>query len=269
MIESSVFEEVIQIRMSREIGGRALYWVAAYLVDGLLIDTGCSYTSKELLSFLAGKDVRLAVNTHFHEDHVGGNRDIINALGIPVYAHPDSVPLIGKRQELFPYQEMVWGHPAPSVVEPVPEIIRTEHCSFTVMETPGHSAGHIALAEPARGWFFTGDIFSREKPKFIRPEENIGQTIASMRRIMEVPAGRHVLFTSVGKIVENGRAALGASVDYLTGLAGSAKRLKGEGMGPEDIMKELFGGEHDFARLTDGQYTTLNLVRSLLEAGGA
>ncbi len=86
---------------------------------------------------------------------------------------------------------------------------------------------------------------------------------------MEVPAGRHVLFTSVGKIVENGRAALGASVDYLTGLAGSAKRLKGEGMGPEDIMKELFGGEHDFARLTDGQYKTLNLVRSLLEAGGA
>ncbi len=265
MIETRVFEGVTQIKMSREIDGRALYWVAAYLVDGLLVDTGCSYTSEELVSFLKGKDVRLCVNTHFHEDHIGGNRDIINVLGVPIYAHPESVPLIGKRPELYPYQETVWGYPAPSAVAPVPEIIRTEHCSFTVMETPGHSAGHIALAEPSRGWFFTGDIFSREKPKFIRPEENVGQLIASMRRLMEVPAGRRVLFTSVGKIVEEGSAVLGASIEYLTGLAVSAKRLKGDGMGPEEIMKSLFGGEHDFARLTDGQYTTLNLVRSLLE----
>jgi len=269
MIETTVFEEITQIRMSREIDGRALYWVAAYLVDGLLIDTGCSYTSKELLSFLAGKNVRLAVNTHFHEDHVGGNRDIIDALGIPIYAHLESIPLIGKRPDLFPYQETVWGYPAPSVVAPVTEIIRTEHCSFMVMETPGHSAGHIALVEPDRGWFFTGDIFSREKPKFIRPEENIGRLIGSMKRIMEVPCGRHVLFTSVGKIVVDGRAALGSCSDYLAGLAADARRLNGEGRPPEEIMKSLFGEEHDFARLTNGQYTTLNLVRSLLEVNEA
>ena len=44
MIETASFEEVTQIRMSREIGGKPVYWVAAYLVDGLIIDTGCSYT---------------------------------------------------------------------------------------------------------------------------------------------------------------------------------------------------------------------------------
>lgn len=49
MIEIGAFEEITQIRMSREIGGKPVYWVAAYLVDGLLIDTGCSYTARELV----------------------------------------------------------------------------------------------------------------------------------------------------------------------------------------------------------------------------
>jgi hypothetical protein len=43
VIEIQAFEEITQIRMSREIGGNPVYWVASYLVDGLLMDTGCSY----------------------------------------------------------------------------------------------------------------------------------------------------------------------------------------------------------------------------------
>jgi len=49
MIETTVFEGITQIRMSREIGGNPVYWVAAYLVDGLLVDTGCSYTAENLV----------------------------------------------------------------------------------------------------------------------------------------------------------------------------------------------------------------------------
>jgi glyoxylase-like metal-dependent hydrolase (beta-lactamase superfamily II) len=238
--------------------------VAAYLVDGLLIDTGCSYTSKELLAFLAGMNVTRAVNTHFHEDHVGGNRDIIDGLGIEIYAHPDSVPLIAKRPELYPYQEMVWGYPEPSHVKAVPRVVRTDNYSFAVMETPGHSVGHIALAELTRGWFFTGDLFARENPKFIRPEENIGAIMASMRMILDAAGERFVMFTSVGKIVEDGRAALTASLEYLSGLAGTVNKLKGEGLAAEEIVTRVFGGEHNFAQLTNGQYSSLNLVRSLM-----
>jgi glyoxylase-like metal-dependent hydrolase (beta-lactamase superfamily II) len=265
MLETITFEQVTQIKMSREVDGKPIYWVAAYLVDGLLIDTGCSYTSRELLAFLEGMNVTRAVNTHFHEDHVGGNGDIIDGLGIEIYAHPDSVPLIAKRPELYPYQEMVWGYPEPSIVKAVPDVVRTDNYSFTVMETPGHSVGHIALAELLKGWFFTGDLFSRENPKFIRPEENIGMIMSSMRAILEVAGDRCVLFTSVGKIVEDGRAALTASLEYLSGLAGTAKKLQGEGLAAEEIVTKIFGGEHNFAKLSNGQYTSLNLVRSLLE----
>ncbi len=265
MLETITFEHVTQIKMSREVDGKPIYWVAAYLVDGLLIDTGCSYTSRELLSFLKGMNVTLVVNTHFHEDHVGGNRDIIDGFGIEIYAHPDSIPLIAKRPELYPYQEMVWGYPEPSIVKAVPDVVRTDHYAFTVIETPGHSVGHITLAELSKGWFFIGDLFSRENPKFIRPEENIGMIMASMRAILEMAGDRCVLFTSVGKIVEDGGAALKATLEYLSVLAGTAKKMKGEGLAAEEIMIKMFGGEHNFAQLSNGQYTTLNLVRSLME----
>lgn len=265
MIESTTFEEVTQIRMSREIGGRPVYWVAAYLVDGLLIDTGCSYTAAELADFLASRTVCRIVNTHFHEDHVGGNRLLKEKLGVEIYAPAASVPRIGRAATLFPYQEMVWGYPAPVDALPLGKTIRSEHLSFDVIDTPGHSEGHAAFVERSRGWCFSGDLFAREQMKFIRPEEDMAETVASMKRLIELPSERLILFTSLGRIVEEGRQALGACIRCIEDLAGRAKALQEDGRGIPEIVRELFGGEHAFAELTNGQYRTENLVRSVLK----
>ncbi len=268
MIEVEQFEDVTQIRMSREIDGIPLYWVAAYFVDGLLVDTGCSYTDEELASFLEDRDVRFVVNSHFHEDHVGCNHILQERFNLDIFAHPDSIPPIGRKMELFPYQETVWGYPVPTKVRPLPEYIRTERYRFDVMETPGHSAGQVALVEMNEGWCFSADIFAREKMKFIRPEEDMELTIQSMKRLIGLDTKRLVLFTSVGKIVEEGREALGRTIDYLEDLAEKVHLLREEGRSVEQITTELFGGEHPFAELTNGQYTTENLVRSLLKMKG-
>jgi glyoxylase-like metal-dependent hydrolase (beta-lactamase superfamily II) len=264
MIETSCFEEVTQIRMSREINGKPLYWAAAYLVDGLLIDTGCSYTAGELLAFLDGRPVRQVVNTHFHEDHVGGNHLLKTRLGTAIYAPEDSIPFIGQKVKLFPYQEMVWGYPTPTKVEPLPAVIRTDRHVFDVIDTPGHSAGHAALVEKSRGWCFSGDIFSRERIKFIRPEEEMGETVASLRKLIALATDRLILFTSVGRIVEEGRQAVASCIAHIEGLSLSAKALQKEGRSIPEILERLFGGEHGFAQLTNGQYTTENLIRSVL-----
>jgi glyoxylase-like metal-dependent hydrolase (beta-lactamase superfamily II) len=267
MIETASFEEVTQIRMSREIGGKPVYWVSAYLVDGLLIDTGCSYTAAELAAFLDSRPVRRIVNTHFHEDHIGGNRALREKFGVEIFAPADSVPLIAREVKLFPYQETVWGYPAPSETRPLPAFIRTERYGFDVIDTPGHSAGHAAFVEKSRGWCFSGDIFAREKMKFIRPEEDMGETVASMQRLIDLPTDRLILFTSVGRIVESGRQALRECIQYIEVLSSRAKALEKNGCGVPEIIRELFGGEHDFADLSNGQYTTENLVRSVLKMG--
>jgi len=265
MIETQEFEGVTQIRMSREMNGKPVYWVAAYLVDGMLVDTGCSYTSSELTAFLQQRNLRFAVNTHYHEDHIGGNHDIMNKYGVDIYAHHGSIVLIGKRLDLYPYQEIAWGYPVPTTVKPIPAIIKTELHEFAVIDTPGHCTGHICLAELAKGWCFTGDIFARETPKFIRPEENIGEIIQSMKKIMDLPTERLVLFTAVGKIIEDGRKALKTCLDYFTELAQKTREMEKAGSTVDEIVASIFGGENAFAALTNGQFSTYNLVNSLLK----
>lgn len=265
MIEIKNYDEVVQIRLCREIDGKPVFWVAAFFVDGLLIDTGCSYTVFELLFFLEKNSPQLAVNTHFHEDHIGANRAIQERFGINIYAHPESQALINQPAKLFPYQEIAWGYPQQSEVLSIPDTIRTDKYFFEILETPGHSAGHIVLIERSQCWCFCGDIFASERVKTIRPEEDMALTVSSLKKIVNLDMERLILFSSSGGVVENGREALLNYIGYLEGLANKSRELEKIGMSAADIVKIIFGGEHVRAVSTSGQYTTENLIRSVLK----
>ena len=266
MIEVNRFEEVTQIKMSREVGGTPLYWVAAYLVDGLLIDTGCKYTAEELVAFLEGQRLRLAVNTHYHEDHIGANYLLQQKFGIRILAPRESVPLINQVPRLYPYQEMVWGYPEPTGVDCLPPKIETERFHFDVVDTPGHCKGHVALVEPGKGWCFSGDLFIAPRPKVVRPEEDIGEIIRSMEKLAALPAERLILFTAMGDIVPDGRNALQECVAHFRDLSKKAKQLEKEGLSAAAIRDKIFGRESSLAAPTDGQFSSENLVRSALRA---
>jgi hypothetical protein len=46
MLKTTHFSRVTQFLMSTVLDGQPLYWVAAYFVDGLLIDTACANTAE-------------------------------------------------------------------------------------------------------------------------------------------------------------------------------------------------------------------------------
>jgi glyoxylase-like metal-dependent hydrolase (beta-lactamase superfamily II) len=264
MIEITEFEEVTCIKMSLEADGKPVYWVAAYLVDGLLIDTGCAHTAGELVATLDGRELDLVVNTHFHEDHVGADRAIIDKFGVPVFAHRDSVPRIGRVAELNPYQEFVWGFPEPAQVSTLGDEVDTDRFHFEVIEAPGHSIGHVALFERDKGWCFSGDIFITERPKVIRADEDAVGLMESMRMLAALPSERLVLFTSMGKVIEDGRAALLSCADYFQGLLDQARGLQAEGLTPVQIRERIFGEGSSLAGFTGGHFSSDNLVESLL-----
>ena len=266
MIESNYFEEVMQIKMGRDIEGQVFYWVAAYLVDGLLIDTGCRYTAEELGEFLEGKNLKLAVNTHYHEDHIGANNMLKERFGIPVFASAGSAPLINQVPKLYPYQQMVWGYPEPGEVDCLPRRIETEHFHFDVIDTPGHGEGHIALVESEKGWCFCGDLFVSPNPMVVRPEEDITEIVRSMKKLIDLGTDRLVLITSVGSILQDGRGALQACMDYLRDLSRKAKELDARGLVASAIRERLFGEESYLAGPTDGQFSSENLIRAVLGA---
>ncbi len=266
MIEVNHFEEVTQIKLSQTMDGRPLYWAAVYLVDGLLIDTGPRHTAEELVEFLEGKNVRFAVNTHHHEDHIGANYLLQKRFGIKIFAHPEAVPLINQVPKLLKYQEVVWGYPEPTQVFPLSERIETEHYRFQVIETPGHSIGHVALLEPEKGWCFTGDLFVTEKPKAFRPHEDVIETIQSMKKLAELPTKRLILFTALGRIVSDGRKALQTCIGYLEDLSRKAENLAQRGLSVTAIREKLIGEDTSLATLTEGDFSADNLIKSILRS---
>ncbi len=266
MIEVDQLGEVTRIKMGREYQGRVLYWTAAYLVDGLLIDTGCPHTAEELAKFLADPHLNSAVNTHHHEDHVGANHLLQQRFKVAITASRESAPLIGESLELRPYQEMVWGHPVPTKVGILPRQVETESHRFEVIETPGHCTGHVAFVEMTRGWCFTGDLFISREPKAMRPEEDIYEIARSMKKLVDLQTERLILFTGLGNVVENGREALRSCIDYIHDLSERARTLERQGLSTGAIVNQLFGRESVLAGLTEGHISSGNVVRALLRA---
>ena len=210
--------------------------------------------------------VKLIVNTHYHEDHIGANHLFKQKFGIEIFAHSESVLLINQVPTLYPYQEMVWGYPKPTEVKGLSDKLRTDHFLFEVVETPGHCKGHIALVEPEKGWCFSGDLFVSESPPVVRPEENIAEIIRSMKKLIHLKTDRLVLFTSIGSVIQDGRRSLQSCVEYLQDLSQRAKHLKKKGLSIEGIRDKLFDGESHLAGFTDGQFSSENLVRAVLRS---
>jgi len=272
MIEVSSFEDVACIKMSQTMGGKPLYWVACYLVDGLLVDTGTVHVSEELMGVLGDKKVQKVVNTHYHEDHVGSNVAIQKKFGVDIFAHPKAVPKISEPAKLFPYQEMVWGYPVPSKTKKIGERIDTENYQFEVVYTPGHCDDHICLFEPKNAWLFSGDLYASEKPNVARPEERQWEIIASLKKVRALKP--RIMFPASGNVVTDASAALDRTIVYLESLGERVLRLREEDMSAAEIRDVIFGQEATlsfggqklpFRDFTNDQFSTENLVRSFLK----
>jgi glyoxylase-like metal-dependent hydrolase (beta-lactamase superfamily II) len=269
MIAAEDFGDITQIRMGRDLDGQVLYWVAAYLVDDLLIDTGCHHTAQELLAYLKDKPVKQAYITHYHEDHIGGCALLQQQLNLKLLAQPLTIKMAGNAPSLYPYQELVWGYPEPANIEPLfTSELKTANHTFQVLTTPGHSLDHTVLIEPDYGWCFSGDLFVSERIKVLRPEENVREIMQSLRMLLELNLAAHeelALYTSIGKIVPKGKEAIKACLYHLESIAAEAGRLyREEELSTEKIVDRLFGAESTMALLTDGQFAGKNLVNSLL-----
>ncbi len=269
MIQVEQHGPIKQLKMGRDLGGQILYWVAAYLVDGLLIDSGCHHTAGELVAYLQKQRVEKAYLTHYHEDHIGGCALLQNTLDLPLYARVQTISLINSAPALYPYQELVWGYPEPARYQALETTeIKTDNYRFQVIETPGHSADHTVIYEPNEGWCFSGDLFVSESIKVLRPEEDIRMIMESMRRLLMLTAKERenlTLFTAIGKIVPDGRKALAECLAYLEGLSEGTFRLHDkEGFSVEEIVTRLLGGESTLAELTDGQFASRHLINSFL-----
>jgi glyoxylase-like metal-dependent hydrolase (beta-lactamase superfamily II) len=264
MLATIEYGQVTQIRLCRypdNPGGT----VSAYLVDGLLIDSGPAYTVEELTDFLKDKGLKTVVNTHHHEDHIAANALLKERYGVELLAHPLAVNKINQPATLYPYQEEVWGYPIPSQVKEIGDTVTTNHFRFEVIPTPGHDRDHICLFERKHGWIFTGDLFVGTRPNVVRPMDDVHQIIANLKKVKDLMP--RLLFPAPGKVIAEPVPVLEQTILYLEDLGQKVTELHDTGLSPAEIVQQIFGAEAPLAEFTQQQFSSLNMVKSFLKTG--
>jgi hydroxyacylglutathione hydrolase len=141
--------------------------INVFLIEDVLVDAGTRHSGRRILRELRGREVGAHVLTHAHPDHQGASAEVCERLGVPFWVgdrdadaaeHPR---LIGERQpdhwlaQLF-YRAMTG--PGRRVDRRLRE--GDEVAGFRVIDTPGHSAGHICLFRESDRVLVAGDVLS-------------------------------------------------------------------------------------------------------------
>lgn len=142
--------------------------INAYIVEGYLIDAGIRSSSKKLMKAIDAygrQNIKAHVLTHAHPDHQGSSAFICDTLQIPLWCGDKDVaamengtviPNAENSNPITRFQNRYWVGPKYPVARALKEGDTVG--SFRVLETPGHSAGHIALWREEDGVLIAGDV---------------------------------------------------------------------------------------------------------------
>ena len=139
--------------------------VNVYLAEQLLIDGGTRFDAPAILHTLAGQQIRAHLLSHVHPDHQGASHALCTALHIPLWCGAADAPAMQAgemdRQFTHPLHPIVWAINAfwTGPAHPVSRILHEgdQVGSFTVIESPGHTRGHLAFWREADRLLILGD----------------------------------------------------------------------------------------------------------------
>jgi hydroxyacylglutathione hydrolase len=139
----------------------------AYLVGDVLIDAGCRQSTGRILKQLDGHEVTAHALTHAHPDHQGASRDVCEKLGVPYWCPEADIPaaedpvLIRERQPdkfMAVFYWRIFHGPGHKVDKPIRG--GEQVAGFQVIDTPGHSAGHVVFWRESDRVLIIGDVLA-------------------------------------------------------------------------------------------------------------
>ncbi len=245
-------------RLSRAVG----YEASAYLVRGVLVDTGCPSAASEMRGFLDRTAVRGVAVTHWHEDHAG-NLGMLLERGIPVMVATSTVDALRAAGRIPLYRRVVWGRFTPPI---------GEHEAFTddalsLISTPGHTADHHVVWDSETGTVFGGDLFLGVRVKAAHHGEDPRTLVTSLRRIAALDPER--LFDGHRGLVDRPAEQLRAKADWIEETVATIEGLFDRGWSDRRIRRAILGREELAGYFSGGGVSRLNLVRSVRSTGGS
>lgn len=133
--------------------------INCYLVGDVLIDAGTPLAAGRILRQLDTREVNAHALTHAHPDHFGSSHRVCTERGIPLWAPANDAEAV-ENGSVIPGSKAASVLPDPHR-HPVSRRLGEgdEVAGFTVLDTPGHSPGHVSFWREADRALICGDVF--------------------------------------------------------------------------------------------------------------
>lgn len=142
--------------------------VNVYLLGDVLVDTGLRTSAGTIKEQLGSRKLSAIALTHAHGDHGGSARKLSAELGAPVWvgARDREATETGQVVAKPPYSQLPL-RPLANLMGNFPSVTVERTLSegdsigpgFTVLDTPGHSPGHVSFWRESDGVLICGDVF--------------------------------------------------------------------------------------------------------------
>lgn len=136
-------------------------------------------------------DVHTVLLTHHDGDHAGGLAELLERVDATVAAHPEEAPYVAGDREPIKSEGDRYP-PAPVDLELVGGVrFSTAAGPMELVETPGHSPGHLSLYFPHEKLLLAADALNADGDRALsgpKPEytPEMGRAIESVRRLADL-----------------------------------------------------------------------------------
>jgi hydroxyacylglutathione hydrolase len=177
--------------------------INVYLAGDVLVDAATRQGKRRILRQLRGRTLSAHALTHAHADHQGASHAVCTEFGVPYWVGKHDVEAaeggpeaVSRRQRpgmINRFQKRFWTGPR----HPVDRSLKEGDTvgQFTVLEVPGHSAGHVAYWRERGRVLILGDVVNtmnlltsrkglQEPPALFTPDP--ARNRASIRRLAEL-----------------------------------------------------------------------------------
>jgi glyoxylase-like metal-dependent hydrolase (beta-lactamase superfamily II) len=150
-----------------QLRGRPANAINVYLAGDVLIDAATRRAERRIVRELGGRPLGAHALTHAHPDHQGASHAICTRFEIPLWCGqgdipameaPGGVAALTQKSWKTAVQRRFWVGPPHPVARALLE--GDEVAGFVVLETPGHSAGHVSYWRESDRVLIVGDVLT-------------------------------------------------------------------------------------------------------------
>lgn len=156
-----------------QLSGKPPNFINIYFIEGILVDAGTPQAHKRIFRELGDRVPTAHLVTHAHPDHYGSSHAVCEKYGIPLMTGANDAEAIEnsgpEAAGTFFARNVISKMPPPPAHPVATRLSEGDKVgSFKVIDTPGHSRGHIALWRAKDRTLVLADVLFNLNPLTMR-----------------------------------------------------------------------------------------------------